>query len=360
MGNVASTAVKALKMSDSVILAKDLAVSSNYDAATSKIVTETDLNNAIAGLGQALSYAGVADQDPAVAKVTTVNGSTSVEIKAGNVVSYGTKEYLCTAVVGGVQTWKEFGDEGAFVVKNEAITPVATETLLKIKYDAKGLVTGSAAVTKGDIPGMSDKVETSTKIAGLALTGDISKVDLLSALNVTDGATKVEASATNGNIKINGTETKVYELPTDVVQDAAYKHITVTSTSVSDGTTTANIPQGALASKDKVAEADLDTALAAKVHTHDNKDLLDTYKQTEENLADAVAKKHAHANKETLDAITSEVKAGYDSSKASFDAKAAACASLVKLDINTNTETTVADIAEKVDAIIDALKTAAA
>ena len=34
---------------------------------------------------------------------------------------------------------------------------------------------------------------------------------------VADGATKVEASKTNGNIKINGTETKVYTEPSDVV-----------------------------------------------------------------------------------------------------------------------------------------------
>lgn len=361
MGSPTTTLVKNLKLSDAIILSKDLAVSSNYDASTSKIVTETDLSNAIAGLGQALSYAGVADQDPATTKVTTVNDGTAVTIKAGHVVSYGTKEYLCTAVAaeGGAQTWKEFGDEGAFVVKNEAITPVTTAALLKIAYDAKGLVTGSTAATKADIPGMSDKVETSTTIAGLALTSNISKTDLLTALNVTDGANKVEASETNGNIKINGTETKVYELPSDVVQDSSYKHITVTGTSVSDGTNTANIPQGALASKDEVAETDLASALADKIHTHSNKSLLDTYTQTEANLADAVSKKHAHDNKATLDAITSTVKSGYDTSKASFDAKATAFAALAKLDVTTNVDTTVTDIANKVDAIIDALQTAA-
>ena len=58
---------------------------------------------------------------------------------------------------------------------------------------------------------------------------------------------------------------------------------------------------GALAYKSEVAEADLNADLKAKVnasaaanHSHDNKDLLDTYTQTEANLADAVAKKHAH------------------------------------------------------------------
>jgi hypothetical protein len=60
---------------------------------------------------------------------------------------------------------------------------------------------------------------------------------------------------------------------------------------------------GSLAYKSEVAEADLNADLKAKVnaaaegnHSHDNKVLLDTYTQTEADLADAVAKKHEHAN----------------------------------------------------------------
>lgn len=40
-------------------------------------------------------------------------------------------------------------------------------------------------------------------------------------------------------------------------------------------------------------------------HTHSNKALLDTYTQTEANLADAVTNKHSHTNKAVLDGITS-------------------------------------------------------
>lgn len=39
-------------------------------------------------------------------------------------------------------------------------------------------------------------------------------------------------------------------------------------------------------------------------HTHSNKELLDTYTQTENDLADAVAKKHSHSNKAILDETT--------------------------------------------------------
>lgn len=103
-----------------------------------------------------------------------------------------------------------------------------------------------------------------------------------------------------------------------------------------------SVPTGALASKDKVAEADLATDLATKInakaaqsdltaavnriaqnetdiaalekdtHTHSNKALLDTYTQTEANLADAVAKKHAHDNKTVLDGITAAKVTAWD------------------------------------------------
>lgn len=55
------------------------------------------------------------------------------------------------------------------------------------------------------------------------------------------------------------------------------------------------------------------TALESKAHTHANKALLDTYTQTEANLADAVAKKHSHTNKTELDKFVDGDKAKLDS-----------------------------------------------
>ena len=80
---------------------------------------------------------------------------------------------------------------------------------------------------------------------------------------------------------------------------------------------------GSLAYKSEVAEGDLNADLKAKIdastavnHSHDNKALLDTYTQTEADLADAVAKKHAHANADELAKIA-------DGDKAKWDAVAA-------------------------------------
>jgi hypothetical protein len=56
-------------------------------------------------------------------------------------------------------------------------------------------------------------------------------------------------------------------------------------------------------------------ALEAIDHEHSNKALLDTYTQTEANLADAVAKKHEHTNKTVLDGVTAEKVSAWDAAE---------------------------------------------
>ncbi len=82
---------------------------------------------------------------------------------------------------------------------------------------------------------------------------------------------------------------------------------------------------GAMATKDIISENELDEALKAKInsavegnHSHTNKALLDSYTQTEADLADAVAKKHAHANATVLDGITAEKVSAWDSKTNSY------------------------------------------
>jgi len=50
-------------------------------------------------------------------------------------------------------------------------------------------------------------------------------------------------------------------------------------------------------------------------HTHSNKALLDTYTQTEVDLADAVSKKHSHSNKTVLDGITAAKVTAWDAAE---------------------------------------------
>ena len=73
--------------------------------------------------------------------------------------------------------------------------------------------------------------------------------------------------------------------------------------------------------EDAKIEARVD-ALEAIDHEHANKALLDTYTQTEADLADAVAKKHEHANKTVLDGITAEKVAAWDAAETNAKAHA--------------------------------------
>lgn len=97
---------------------------------------------------------------------------------------------------------------------------------------------------------------------------------------------------------------------------------------------------------DKYALASDLTTLAGRVstlegtaHTHANKALLDTYTQTEADLADAVAKKHNHANKAILDAITDVKVSAWDNAESNA---------------NTYTDTEIAKIQALTESEIDA------
>lgn len=75
-------------------------------------------------------------------------------------------------------------------------------------------------------------------------------------------------------------------------------------------------------------------AAESKAHTHSNKALLDTYTQTEENLADAVAKKHSHANAAELDKIADGNVAKWNAAQANAEATAAAALSSAKSELD--------------------------
>jgi len=90
-----------------------------------------------------------------------------------------------------------------------------------IEYVTSGSVTGDMiVVTVSDdhkvTATITDGTITKAKLASEIQT-QLDKVDALSA-----GATKVEASTTNGYVKIDGTETKVYEHPTTTAKTATF------------------------------------------------------------------------------------------------------------------------------------------
>ena len=123
---------------------------------------------------------------------------------------------LATITAGGTNGHLSVNGTDVTVYTHPAHTPQASG-LYKITVDAEGHVSAAAAVEKADITGLGIPAQDTTyapAVAGGAnglLTGaDKQKLDGVAA-----GATKVEASTTAGNIKINGAETPVVQIATD-------------------------------------------------------------------------------------------------------------------------------------------------
>lgn len=94
----------------------------------------------------------------------------------------------------------------------------------------------------------------------------------------------------------------------DTIDGAQDTAIAAKYTKPSGGIPASDIADGVIPT---VPTTEINANTAAR-HTHSNKALLDSYSQTEANLADAVSKKHTHTNKTVLDGITSSKVSGWD------------------------------------------------
>lgn len=120
------------------------------------------------------------------------------------------------------------------------------------------------------------------------------------------------------------------------------------SKKISDAMTGANLSQYAKQTDLDTATADIEV-LEADAHTHANKTLLDTYTQTEANLADAVAKKHSHSNATVLDGITATKVSTWDGAEANAKAYTDDTVNSAKTELTSviNTKANSADVYTK-------------
>lgn len=140
---------------------------------------------------------------------TTVDLSNYVEKEAGKGLSTNDFTTELKDKLDGIE-------EGANKYTHPAYTAQASG-FYKVTVDAAGHVSAVEAVTKDDVTALGIPGENTTYQPAVAdgadglLTGtDKAKLD-----TVAEGATKVEASQTAGNIKVNGTETPVVIIATD-------------------------------------------------------------------------------------------------------------------------------------------------
>lgn len=175
---------------------------------------------------------------------------------------------------------------------------------------------------KEDIAGNTEAIE---GVAGRMTTaeGKITSLEEAVAKKVEQTAydTKIgELEAADAGIdeRLQAVETQLGDGEGSVADQISEAEQRAKDAAAADATTKANT-----AETNAKAHADsLNTAMDARVdaleaidHEHANKELLDTYTQTEADLADAVAKKHEHTNAEVLDGITAEKVAAWDAAE---------------------------------------------
>ena len=143
----------------------------------------------------------------------------------------------------------------------------------------------SGRIPASQIPGGFDNIEEYDNLAAFPTTGEEGKIYVAKDTNLTYRWTGSQYVEISPSLALGETATTAYRGDRGKV---AYDHSQVSGNSTIH-------------------------------HTHANKKLLDTYKQTEADLANAVAKVHEHGNKDVLDGITSDKVTSWDGKEDAFD-----------------------------------------
>ena len=143
----------------------------------------------------------------------------------------------------------------------------------------------SGRIPASQIPGGFDNIEEYDNLAAFPTTGEEGKIYVAKDTNLTYRWTGSQYVEISPSLALGETATTAYRGDRGKV---AYDHSQVSGNSTIH-------------------------------HTHGNKELLDSYTQTEAELSNAVAKVHEHGNKDILDGITSAKVTSWDGKEDAFD-----------------------------------------
>ena len=251
------------------------------------------------GLTEAIADAKKAGTDAQTIIGEVTPGKTVVQLieEAKTAATYDDTEVKQSiATLNGSDTGKSVRTIANEELAAQLITPDAQESMNTLQEIAAWIqkhpedasaMNASIVKLQGILSGIGGDSEKATVVAYVTdaiaalKIGDYAKAaDLTALANKVDTAEKKLATVEE-NAQVN----KIEEIKVNgVAQNIEGKSVNIA------------VPTGALASKDKVAETDLDTALAEKVNA-------------------AAEGNHSHANKEVLDSITSEKIKAWDAAQ---------------------------------------------
>lgn len=288
------------------------------------------INNKIGVVAEGKTVVGLIGE----AQTTANNAQTAVDTLEGYVGTF-TAVNGETTVVGYVDAKVQAAVESAkqYADANDANTTYGIEydsTNKKIKLVESGTtmeIDATAFIKDGMVSSVAIEEIESVKNLVITFNTDAGKeaikvpltelVDIYTGVNgeeinvIVSSDNKISAELKNGTITKERLAESV-QASLGKADTALQAHQDISHLATETDLTKAEERIAVLEKIDHEAYVAADTALKAELqgkidaidnHSHANKALLDTYTQTEENLADAVAKKHAHTNAAELDKI---------------------------------------------------------
>lgn len=225
----------------------NLEFESAYDASTNKVATMADVTGAVAGLSGAMHFEGVKAEIP----------TDNTGYESGDVILVGNKEYVFDG-----STWHELGDETIYAVKGSIVNADIAD---------------NAAIAQSKIAGLTDALDAKANTTDLGTMAAESKDDYVTKAAATgydDILTKTSAVSTyvaqeSGKRLMTDTEGTKLAGVAEGAQVNVIETVKVNGVALTPDAAKAVdviVPTGALASKDKVAEADLESILATKIN----------------------------------------------------------------------------------------------
>lgn len=195
-------------------LTEIVGVDGTYNSSTNKLATVSTVTNAVEGLDNelrplitnmagAMRFRGTVAAAPTVS--TAVPGDSLGAWRAGDVVLFGTAEYVVASLNGSSQPiWQLLGDEGAYQTKlSFTSTPsssnkvVTNDTLTTAVSDAKSALLGTAAEGTDTIGTVKEAAATAQAAANTAKdAADAAQADATSALNKINALDFTDSQAT--------------------------------------------------------------------------------------------------------------------------------------------------------------------